>query len=227
MSVGQTLAGADLVGGMLRLPVRAFLVRRAEGCLLIDTGAADAWHPSLGRLGAALAEAGTGPDDVTAVALTHSHVDHRSGLVDADGGPAFPNAARVLVATEELAAFRAVPRMASVLARLVPLEQGDGPLVGVTAINAPGHSPGHMAFLVEGRMLIWGDLVHHAAVQCAAPETGSSFDEDPARARASRRALMEQAVEAGWLVAGAHLPDPGIGLLDRDGAGYVFRPVAP
>jgi hypothetical protein len=52
-----------------------------------------------------------------------------------------------------------------------------------------------------------------------------AHDDDPAAARASRLALMEQAVEAGWIVAGAHLPHPGIGRIERDGAGYAFFPV--
>jgi glyoxylase-like metal-dependent hydrolase (beta-lactamase superfamily II) len=159
------------------------------------------------------------------VALTHTHVDHLSGLVDAEGGLAFPNAMRVFVATEELMAFRQEARMIPVLPRLMPLEQGDGPLRGVSAINAPGHSPGHMAFLVEGRMLIWGDLVHQAGVQFAAPEVSWSFDTDQDAARATRLELMEQAVEAGWIIAGAHLPAPGIGRIERAGAGYAFRPV--
>jgi len=213
------------VEGRLRLPVRAFVVQGAAGCLLIDTGAAEAWHPVLGRLGEAMVEAGVGAQAVTAVALTHTHVDHLSGLVDRDGGLAFPNAERVYVATEELMAFRAEPRMGPALPRLMPLEQGDGLLRGVTAINAPGHSPGHMAFLVEGRLLIWGDLIHHAAVQFARPEVTWAFDEDPDLARETRLSLMAQAVEAGWLVAGAHLPDPGIGWIEQMGPGYAFRPV--
>ena len=217
-------APGDLVAGKLPLPVRAFLVRGPSGCLLIDAGAARAWHKGLGRLGAALAEAGSGPQEVDVVALTHTHIDHLSGLVDEDGGLAFPNAERVFVATEELMPFRAEPRMIPVLPRLMPLEQGDGPLAGVVAVNAPGHSPGHMAFLVEGRLLIWGDLVHHP-LQVARPEVTWKFDEDADQARQTRAGLFERVLSEGWLVAGAHLPHPGIGRLERDGSAYSFHPV--
>jgi glyoxylase-like metal-dependent hydrolase (beta-lactamase superfamily II) len=238
---GRTVMGADclrgpdgaavqdhgpggLVEGRLPLPVRAFLVRGRDGCLLIDAGAGRAWHKGLGQLGAALAEAGSGPQEVTVVALTHTHIDHLSGLVDDDGGLAFPNAERVYVATEELMAFRAAPRMIPVLPRLMPLEQGDGPLPGVVAVNAPGHSPGHMAYLVEGRLLIWGDLVHHP-LQFKRPEMTWKYDEDPDQARATRAALLDRAVDEGWIVAGSHLPDPGIGRIERDGAAYRLHPV--
>ncbi len=219
---GFALGATDLVDGRLPLPVRAFLVQGPAGCLLIDAGAGNAWHKGLGRLPEALAEAGLGPQEVDVVALTHTHIDHISGLVDRDGGLAFPNAHRVLVATEELMAFRDEPRMIPVLPRLVPLEQGDGPLPGVVAVNAPGHSPGHMAFLVEGRLLIWGDLVHHP-VQFAQPKVTWKFDEDPDQARATRGALFDRVVDEGWLVAGAHLPHPGIGRLERDGDAYAYH----
>lgn len=214
----------DLVGGRLPLPVRAFLVQGPAGCLLIDAGAGNAWHKGLGRIAEALVEAGSGPQEVTVVALTHTHIDHLSGLVNADGGLAFPNAERVFVATEELMAFRADPRMIPVLARVMPLEQGDGPLPGVVAVNAPGHSPGHMAFLIEGRLLIWGDLVHHP-LQFAQAEVTWKYDEDPDQARRTRAALFDRVLDEGWLVAGAHLPHPGVGRLEREGDAYAFHPV--
>lgn len=221
---GAVLAPEDLVAGRLPLPVRAFLVKGPSGCLLIDTGAGTAWHTGLGRLGEALSEAGSGPQEVTVVALTHTHIDHLSGLVDGDGGLAFPNAGRVYVATEELMAFRAEPRMIPVLPRLMPLEQGDGPLPGVVAVNAPGHSPGHMAFLIEGRLLIWGDLVHHL-LQFAQPQVTWKFDEDPDQARSTRASLFDRVLAEGWLVAGAHLPCPGIGRMEPQGEAYAFHPV--
>ncbi len=222
---GAALAGADLVDGLLRLPVRAFAVRGPQGCLLIDAGAGDAWHRTLGHLPEALLAAGLSPEAVTDIALTHTHVDHIGGLVTPAGAAAFPQALRIFLAVEELATFRAEPRMIPLLPRLMPLEQGDGPMRGVTAINAPGHSPGHMAYLVDGRLLVWGDIVHHAAVQFAQPEVTWAFDADPGAACASRLALMGQAAEAGWIVAGAHLPGPGIGRISRAGPGFRFLPV--
>jgi hypothetical protein len=202
----EDLADVTRLGDGLWLPVRAFLVKGPEGCLMIDAGGGGAWPKGLGLLPLALAEAQVGPQD-------------------ADGALAFPNAARVFLAIEDMRDFRARPRMGPVMPRLVPLEQGDGPMRGVTVIAAPGHTPGHVAFLVEGRMLIWGDLVHHAPLQFARPEVASVNDSDPDQARATRLVLMEQAVGAGWLVAGAHLPDPGIGWIERQGTGFAFRPV--
>jgi glyoxylase-like metal-dependent hydrolase (beta-lactamase superfamily II) len=223
-SAFQAYVPGDLADGRLPLPVRAFLVQGQAGCLLIDAGAGQAWHKGLGRLVEAMAEAGFGPQDVDVVALTHTHIDHLSGLVDQDGGLTFPNAERVFVATEELLAFRAEPRMIPVLPRLMPLEQGDGPLPGLVAVNAPGHSPGHMAFLVEGRMLIWGDLVHHP-LQFAQPEVTWKYDENPDQARTMRAALFDSVLDEGWIVAGSHLPHPGIGRLERQGGAYAFHPV--
>jgi hypothetical protein len=37
---------------------------------------------------------------------------------------------------------------------------------------------------------------------------------------------MEQAVEDGWIVAGAHLPGSGIGHVERADGAYAFRPVS-
>ena len=210
--------GGPVTGSAARFPARAFAVQGPGGCLMIDSGGG-------GTLGAAMTEAGISPNAVSVLALTHTHAGHIGGFLDGQGGRAFPNATRLFVAVEELGIFRQTAGMWPLLPLLMPLEQGDGVFPGVSAINAPGHSPGHMAYLADGRLLIWGDLVHDAGVQFAAPDIGWHSDADPVGARASRKALMEQAVEAGWLVAGAHLPAPGIGWIERDGAGYAFRPL--
>lgn len=227
---GKSLRAKDLADvpqrdGTLRLEVHAFLVRGPAGVLLIDAGSGTAWRATAGMLVEALTEAGVERDEVTQIALTHTHVDHIGGLVGADGAPTFPNALRIFVPTEELGMFRDERRMAAVLDRVMPLEQGDGPIAGVVAVNAPGHEAGHMAFLVEGRLLIWGDLVHVPSLQFGRPEMTWEFDADPGLAAKTRVALFERAVEAGLMVAGAHLDFPAMGHLRRADGGYAFSPI--
>jgi glyoxylase-like metal-dependent hydrolase (beta-lactamase superfamily II) len=219
------LAGADLVEGQLRLQVTAFAVKGPDGCVLIDTGAGDAWHPTLGRMPDAMAEAEIAAADVTVVALTHTHVDHLGGLVTPQGDVAFPNA-KVFVPEAEMPLFKAEPRMAPILPQAVMMQPGEGLMRGVVAIAAPGHEVGHMAFLVGGRLLIWGDLIHHPGVQFARPDVTWAFDTDPHLARATRATLMARAASEEWPVAGAHLAFPGIGRIDVVGDGYAFRPIA-
>ncbi len=219
------MAAADMVDGQLRLQVMAFAVRGPEGCVLIDTGAADAWHASLGLLPQAMAEAGVTADEITAVALTHTHVDHISGLALSDGGLAFPRAT-VFVPEAEMGLFRAEPRMAHVQARAVMMQPGEGIMPGVVAVAAPGHEVGHTAFLVGGSLLIWGDLIHHPAVQFANPDVTWGFDTDADLARATRARLLARVVAECWAVAGAHLAFPAIGRISVEGAGYAFAPIS-
>ena len=55
-------AQVALVEGRLRLSVNAFLVVEQGRHTLIDTGAANAWEPTMGLLLRALAEAGSGEE---------------------------------------------------------------------------------------------------------------------------------------------------------------------
>ena len=91
-----------LVGGNLRLSVNAFSVDDGTDVTLIDTGASNAWHPSMGRLPLALREADVAVDKVRTIAFTHTHIDHIHGLILPDGHDAFPRLARLLVPKEEI-----------------------------------------------------------------------------------------------------------------------------
>jgi len=71
--------------------VNAYLVNTGDKLVLIDTGAAKLFGPTLGNLLANLAAAGYKPEQVDAVLITHMHGDHVGGLV-ADGKSAFANA---------------------------------------------------------------------------------------------------------------------------------------
>ncbi len=106
--IGSCRQQVDLVDGRLRLSgQRLAVVDRGEH-ILIDTGAADAWLPTMGSLLGALDEAGVARGACSTVAFMHTHEDHVNGLVAADGSDAFPNLRRLLVPQEEIPMFDAV-----------------------------------------------------------------------------------------------------------------------
>lgn len=221
----ELVANTPLYDGKLRLSVNAFAIIADNHTLLIDTGASDAWDPTMGGLGEALGEAGIDRADIDLVALTHTHRDHVSGLVTPDGKVAFPNAERVLVPRAELDAVRN-SRFAAVQDRIVAFDPGEKISDAVTAVAAPGHSPAHTAFEVRSRagtLLIWGDTVHVPSVQFAEPAIAWGLDGDQGGARASRAALFERAVQPGTFVAGTHLDFPGVGRVQGSEKPFVFR----
>ena len=59
--------------------------------VLIDTGGRSL-GPALGKLVEHLRLAGVEPASVTAILLTHAHLDHVSGIADRAGELQFPNA---------------------------------------------------------------------------------------------------------------------------------------
>lgn len=170
------------------------------------------------------------------------------GLNDANGQPVFPQA-KVLVpqadhdfwlsektaaaAPEGMRPFFQMARDAAAPYRAQGRWQTfteDSELVpGIKAVKAHGHTPGHTAYAVETagqRLLIWGDLVHAHAVQFARPGVSIEFDVDQKQAIATRRAIMKQMAASKSLVAGMHLPFPGIGRVRDEGKGrYAWVPV--
>src|ERR1051325_5413843 len=59
----------DQVGSVLQLSVNCFLVDRAGADrILIDCGAGTRWHPTMGHLATAMAEAGIDPASITVLA---------------------------------------------------------------------------------------------------------------------------------------------------------------
>lgn len=217
-----------LVGGQLRLSVNAFAIDDGNEIILIDTGASNAWHPTMGRLPQALDEAGIDVGRVSTVCFTHTHLDHIHGLVPADGGDAFPRLTRLLVPREELGLFRAEARLERFHDMAEPFEAGDRLGAHVDIIGAHGHEVGHSCFRVSSggeRILIWGDTVHVTSLQFDQPEVTWEFDEDQDQARESRLRLLALAADDNHLVAGAHLDSPGIGRVVRSSGSFRFEPL--
>jgi glyoxylase-like metal-dependent hydrolase (beta-lactamase superfamily II) len=91
-----------------------------------------------------------------------------------------------------------------------------------------GHTPGHTGYEFVSKdqtLLVWGDVVHLAPVQLPKPEIGIAYDIDGPAAVKARLALFKQLAADKTLIAGAHMPFPGIGRLRVDGKGYAWVPV--
>ena len=70
------------------------IVNNGDKLILFDTGmgTSKAFGPTTGRQQKSMAEAGIKPGDIDAVVLSHAHIDHIGGVVDASGKVLFPNA---------------------------------------------------------------------------------------------------------------------------------------
>src|SRR5262249_4032720 len=73
-----------------------FLLTMSGKRVLIDAGSGTAMGPEFGQLPAHLAALGVDPADIATILVTHAHIDHIAGLVNASGGAAFPNAELVM-----------------------------------------------------------------------------------------------------------------------------------
>jgi len=236
------------LGLPLETSVNGYLINTGTKLVLIDTGAASLFGPTLGKLLTNLKAAGYQPEQVDEVYITHLHGDHVGGLL-ADGRAAFPNAvlrmdkresdfwlsAEQMEKAPEAAKGGFKGAMMSVKpyqdsGRLKPFEGSDKGVElvpGVSAMPTYGHTPGHSVYLVESKgqkMAVWGDLMHVAAVQFPDPTVTISFDADSSQAMPQRQKAYADAAANGYYVAVAHISFPGIGRLRPDGKGYTWLP---
>jgi glyoxylase-like metal-dependent hydrolase (beta-lactamase superfamily II) len=229
-------------GDSVHIAVNAFLLKLRGKWALVDTGAGNTMGASLGKLADDLRAFGVAPEKIEIVFLTHLHPDHSNGLIDDAGKAIYPNAEVVL--HEREAGFwldrdestgaserirrnigKAAVSTAPYRARMRTVRGGEV-VPGVSALLLAGHTPGHTGWLIESgkeALLIWGDLVHLAAVQVARPDTGLVFDVDPQAACATRRRMFDRAAADRLTLAGAHLDFPGFGTIVRKGTAFRFE----
>jgi len=233
-------------GDKVPTSVNAYLINTGDKLVLIDTGAGETFGPGLNKLQSNLKLAGYQPEQVDMVLITHMHPDHLGGLF-LEGKRMFPNA--IVYAGKADAAFwlneaemNKVPTekqkfFHDAQSSMNPYVQagkfkpilGDTQLApGITAVDAHGHTPGHTIYAVESKgqkLMLWGDLVHVAAVQFPEPQVTIEFDVDSNLAAVQRKKAYVEAAKGRYLVGSAHLPFPGLGHLRAARKGYEWVPV--
>ena len=232
----------------IQSPINGYLVHTGDHLVLIDAGAGKLFgSDQQGHIIENLKAAGYQPEQVDTIILTHMHGDHTGGLI-ANGKKVFQNAVVYVNRvdsqywlSEQTAAKAPIERQ--IFFKLAqqstrpyvdethwkPIEAGIEIVPGIKVVAAYGHTPGHSALEVVSngqKLLIWGDIVHSHAVQFAHPEVSIEYDSDTEAAKATRYAFMKRVADSHELVAGMHLPFPGIGHVVPASEGtYTWIPV--
>lgn len=218
------------------------LYRDGQNTVLFDVGSGPDFMPTAGSVQDSLSALGLDTSDITHVIFTHAHPDHIWGLLDDFDDPVFTEATYMMgraewdywwspdtvnTIGEARAAFAvgAKRRMEVIEDQVEFFEDGQEVLPGIAAIASIGHTPGHMSFELRAgstAALIAGDAIGNHHVAFRKPGWRSGSDQDMDQAAATRTRLFDRIGADDLHLLGFHLPNGGIGRVDRDGDAYRF-----
>ncbi|MCC7282617.1 MAG: MBL fold metallo-hydrolase [Acetobacteraceae bacterium] len=227
-------------------PQNLVVVNTGRNLVLFDTGMGDrskAMGPNNGHLMRNLALAGIDPASIDVVCITHAHIDHCWGLVDARDRLNFPNARVALSqadfdfwtqesllnnpATRDFVLYTRT-NLLPVKDRLIAVRDGAEVVPGITAVATFGHTAGHHSYLIESegkKLLNTGDVAHHPVLQLRHPEWKViAWDSDPAAGSATRRRVLQQLATDGTPAIFYHFPFPGLGTVAPSGDAFAWLP---
>lgn len=243
--VQKVLAESFLSTTTYRIPFTITFVETPRGLVVFDAGnGVTPAGATIGRMIENMRAAGLDPAKVGTVIHSHFHGDHVNGLLDAQGGRAFPNAEIVVPAAEwawwsdtanegrtpegQRPTFaNAARRFAPYQGKIRQVADGAEVVPGIRAVSAHGHTPGHTVYhLADGgaEMMFVADIINRPELFARRPDFHAIFDFDPQMAEASRRRVFDRVAADRIRITGYHFPFPANGFLVKDGSGYRFVP---
>ena len=230
-AVTDLLAEYNLPTDVINGTANPMLLSMGGEYTLIDTGTGENLVPTLEALGVS-------PSDVSNVIISHYHGDHIAG-VSTDGALTFPNAMHH-ISQAEWDFLQSAPAdnegAQTALSKLQPavdagqisyFSGGDEVVSGVEAVEAFGHTPGHMMFNISSgdeTLLYTADTATHALISPLHPEWAFAFDGDPEQAAQTRREMFNQVASDGTRIASYHFAFPGLGYITQEGEAFRFTP---
>lgn len=238
----RLLADNALPTDALQPDCNVTILKRGERIAVFDAGSGPNFMATAGRLIANLAEAEIDPAAVTDVIFTHAHPDHIWGVTDDFDELVFANASyhigqeehdfwsspdvlQAVAADRQSFVVGAQSRFDAIRDRLTFLKAGTEVMPGVEAVPTPGHTPGHMSYIVHSgtdQLVVLGDAITHSIVSFAHPEWPAGADQDQALAIETRKTLLDRLAGDRSRVVGYHFPHPATGMVERSSGAYRF-----
>lgn len=240
----RILDAAQISRDQVSPPCNLTLLQQPDRLVLFDAGSGPGFMPTAGSILDSLEALGVAATDITHVIFTHAHPDHLWGVLDDFDDPVFYEAEHIVAEAEwaywtdpdtvntigEMrASFAAgAARRFEMLAdRFTFFQDGAEIVPGVMAHMTPGHTPGHASFEVRDgndAVMVGGDAIGNHHVALARPEWPSGSDQDPELGAQTRLRLLDKLVTDDIALMGFHLPDGGLGRIEKVETGYHFTP---
>ena len=238
--VEEALRSRGLPTEHVTTPYSYLFVNTGTNQVLVDMGAGNL-APSTGRLLTHMADAGLQPQQIDTVVITHAHPDHVGGTLDDEGEPVFENAKYFMWQREwdfwfsneagEMAPpshVQIARRSLEPIAEQVQFVNDEAEfLPGFRAVQAPGHTPGHLAVLItsgQERVFYISDTVL-SPLHLEHPDWLPVYDILPDEAAQSKQRVFDLAAEQDLLVMGMHFPPfPSLGRVSKRGEGWLWKP---